>query len=123
MPEEIWAKVNGKRVRVERMSPDDIPFIANPRVQDTVAFMTGVGMGLYKGARNLAGYLPNTTGMKIKRAMPWGLGSVLTFFLAPACGKARNVVRAGGVLLAGKAVYEVVKSMPKPERIEQGTEV
>jgi hypothetical protein len=127
------ARINGEMVDVEIMEPEyeeidssddeDKPFILNPRVQETALFVSGVGLGLYKGVKNMLGYIPNPTGERLQRALPWALLSGLSFFLAPSLGKAKNVARVAGAGCAVKAVYEYIKKVPVNSTKKQETEV
>jgi hypothetical protein len=119
------AKINGRIVDVEIMDSEyeedigeDKPFILNPRVQETALFVSGVGLGLYKGVKNMLGFIPNPTGERLQRALPWALLSGLSFFLAPSLGKAKNIARVAGAGCAVKAVYEYVKRV-KPDSTQK----
>lgn len=103
------AKIDDRWVDVEIME-DNPPFIADPRVQETAIFLTGIGLGIYKGVKSMANYMPNpVVGQKIKKALPWMAGSVLAFVLAPALGAAKVPAQIAGGISAGKALYEVLR--------------
>jgi hypothetical protein len=113
------AKINGEIVDIEVMDEyeenKDRPFILNPRVQETALFVSGVGLGLYKGVKNMLGFIPNPTGERLQRALPWAFLSGLSFFLAPSLGKAKNVARVAGAGCAVKAAYEYLKKVSETQ--------
>jgi hypothetical protein len=126
------AKVDGKYVDVEVMNQDseydseydsdreeNRPPILNPRVQDTALFVSGVGLGLYKGAKELLGYIPNPTGERLRRALPWALLSGLSFFLAPSLGKGKTPVRIAGGSFAVKGIYEYFKKVKEEKNVSK----
>lgn len=129
MADNAKVKINGKWVNAEFYDPDEEdqraskknpPFIADPRVQETVLFLAGMGVGIYKGIKTIAGYLPNPSlGYKIKKALPWAGLSAMTFVVAPACGGAKNVVRVGAGAAAAKALFELFRKAPQPEKQEE----
>ena len=126
MSQKIKTKVNGRIVEAEILSDDEYkdsikketPLIANPRIQQTALFISGVGLGLYKGIKSLLGYVPNPTGDRVKRALPWALLSGMAFFIAPSLGKGKTVARVAGGGLAIKAGYEFIKK-PKTETVKE----
>lgn len=106
------AVVNGKTIDVDIIEDEqkERPLIANPRVQDTAIFISGMGLAVYKGVKELLGYIPNPTGARLKRALPWVAISGLSFFLAPSFGrKGKAVARVAGAGCAAKAIYEYLK--------------
>lgn len=107
MSEKAYIKINGKTVKGEWIEPEKVPFLANPRVQDTAMFMAGVGLAAYKGVRNLAGVALNPSlAEKVRKALPWAALAGMTFFVSPALGKGKTIARIGGIVLGLKAANE-----------------
>jgi len=111
-----YIKINGKTVEGEWISPEEVPFIANPRVANTAMFLAGAGLAALKAVRNIANASLNPPlKSKVVRALPWAFAAGLTAAIAPALGKAKNPVRIGAALLGLKAVNEIVRK-PEEER-------
>jgi len=108
-----YIKINGKTIKGEWISPEEAPFIANPRVANTVMFLAGAGLAAFKAIRNVAGVSLNPPmKTRVQRALPWVFAAGLTAVVAPALGKAKNPVRVVAALLGLKAVNDFVR---KPE--------
>lgn len=122
MPDKAKAKINGKYVDIEVISPEEWEemshkerdsirsFLSNPDVQKTVLFFAGTGMGIYRGVRGVLGNIPNPMGKRLKKALPWATASILGLVLAPSLGKTKNVIRVLAGAAGVKAAYELVMS-------------
>jgi len=110
MGKPAYIKINGKTVKGEWLEPDEMPFIANPQVANTVMFIAGAGLAAMKAIRNISGVALNPPlRTKIQRALPWAFASGITLLVAPACGKAKNPLRVIAALLGLKAVNDYVR--------------
>lgn len=121
---KVQATIDGRPVEVEVIErPDRVPFVANPEARDLVLFLAGTGVGLYRVAHTLTGFIPNPSlCARIKSALPWVAGAALGFVVAPVCNNGREVVRAISVGAAGMAIYKFFTSAPAQNQ-EQKPEV
>lgn len=101
------ARINGRLVDVETYEPEGTA--VNPDARQAVLACLGIGMGAYNAARNLAEFIPNPNGIRLKRALPWAVISATSFFGAKHCGRLKRPVQGVGVVTAIKATYEYLR--------------
>lgn len=109
------AKINGDWVDLEYVDTEPETggsFFTNPDIQRGVRTAVGMGVGAYKFARELAGYVPNPAGSKVQQVLPWAAVSAAAFVGAPYLKTMRKPAQLLGALLAGKAIWEFLKREP-----------
>jgi len=117
MGRPTYIKINGKTVQGEWLEPEEQPFIANPRVQNTAMFMAGLGLQGMRFAKALAGATMNPPNAdRVQRSLPWAALTALGLFIAPTTGIAKPVVQIVSALFGLKAVNELVR---KPDVVTQ----